>query len=131
MQDTKFSVQVNVPVDDLFRYAVSPWNAHLWMEGVAAEECSPWPPQAGVSHYRTKDVGGVWASYLLTAWEQDKLFELTKTDGSLVLRYTFSDLGGGVSQIDYEGRVKEGDAALPFTQESLEKLKRVLETKPL
>lgn len=131
MQENKLSIRVDVPVSELFAYTVSPWNAHMWIDEVKAEECSPWPPQVGVSHYRSKGAGGLWSQYVVSAFETDTLFELTKPDGRFVVRYSYEDLGNGVSELTYHERVSEGEIDRPLSIYSLEKLKRILEDKPL
>ncbi len=131
MQENRLTVEVNVPVEVLFKFTTSPWNAHTWKEHVSVEECSPWPPQVGTSHYRNKCHNGVWKGYLLTAFEENRLFELTGNDGQMLVRYTYTDLGDGRSSIEYYESVKDGELADRFGSDAMYKLKHALEDKPL
>lgn len=129
MQENRLSIEVNVPVEELFRFTISPWNTHTWIDQVSVEECSPWPPKVGESHYRNKCHNGVWKGYLLTALDENALFERTSNDGHLVVRYTYRDLGGGRSELEYYEAVKEGELEQPMLEDALYKLKHRLEDK--
>jgi hypothetical protein len=131
MQENRLTVEVNVPVEELFTFTTRPWNTHTWIANISVEECSPWPPQVGVSHYRNKCHNGVWKGYLVTAFDENSLFELTSNDGHLLVRYTYSDLGGGRSTLEYYEAVTDGELTEPFSQDALIKLKHALEDKAL
>lgn len=127
MHTNTLTVEVNVPIEELFKYITEPWNAHMWMDNVVAQDCDHWPPEVGVSKYRNKGEDGVWTSYVLTAYEPNTLFELTREDGILAVRYTYVALGENRTELTYHEWVNEGDIENPFPQAALDKLKKVLE----
>ncbi len=127
MQENVLTVQIKTSLEELFNYTTRPWNTHLWIDEVVAEDCSPWPPQVGVSHYRNKGHDGVWTDYKLVAYEPNALFELAKIDGSFGVRYTYADLGEGKVELTYREWVNEGEITCPFGQDALDKLKRMME----
>ena len=127
MHTNTLTVEVNVPIEELFKYTTEPWNTHMWIDAVVAEDCDHWPPEDGVSTYRNKDEDGVWTSYVLTAYELNTLFELTRDDGVYAVRYTYAALGENLTELTYHEWVNEGEIEKPFPQAALNKLKKVLE----
>jgi len=126
MQSRKLSITINRPVSKVFEFTTNPENTPKWIDGIVVEETNETPPKLGTI-YRNKGQDGVWNEYEMTSFEQDKMFELTRTNGDYHVRYTFVPSGENGCEFEYYEWVDEGELDDTFSQEVLEKLKTTIE----
>ena len=63
----------------------------------------------------------------MTAFEKDKMFELTRINGNYHVRYTFTPTDDGKCDFEYYEWVDDGELDDTFSQDVLEELKGILE----
>ena len=120
------TIEVNKPVDELYAFAINPANTPKWIDTISVEETNEWPIQLGTI-YRNRGEASEWTEYVVTALKENELFELKEKDGGYRVRYTFTPLSPTSSRLEYSEFVEGGEIEQPFTQEILDKLKRVIE----
>ena len=126
MRDLKLTITINKPVHEVFAFTLDPQNTPKWIDSIAAEETSEWPPKLGTL-YRNRGTTGAWREFELTAFEPDTTFTLTSKNGYHV-RYTFMPLDEHTTEMEYYEWVDHGDLKDFLTLETLEKLKQIIES---
>jgi len=126
MKDKRLTIIIDKPVSELFEFTTNPENTSKWIDGIVVEETNETPPKLGTI-YRNKGKSGNWNEYEMTAFEQDKMFELSRINGNYHVRYTFTPKDEGQCEFEYYEWVDEGELDDTFSQEVLEKLKTITE----
>lgn len=126
MKDKRLTIVINKSVSDVFEFTVNPGNTPKWIDGIAVEETSETPQKLGTI-YRNKGKDGNWNEYEMTAFEKNKMFELTRINGNYHVRYTFTPTDDGHCDFEYYEWVDDGELDDTFSQSVLEKLKGILE----
>ena len=126
MKDKKLTIVINKSISEVFDFTVNPENTAKWIDGIIKEETNEIPPKLGTI-YRNKGKNGNWNEYEMTAFEQDKMFELSRINGNYHVRYTFTPTDEGNCEFEYYEWVDEGELDDTFSQDVLEKLKRIME----
>lgn len=126
MTSNKLTIRINKPISEVFSWTINPENTALWIDGMNKEEADL-PIQVG-SHYRN-----YWGAenkmneYILTQFEENKLFQLESVSGTLKVRYTYTPISDNETELEYLESDEQGLAS-PFEQSVLEKLKAIMET---
>lgn len=126
MKDKRLTIIIDKPLAEVFRFTLDPENTPKWIDGIVEEETNETPLKLGTI-YRNKGTSGNWNEYEMTAFEQDKLFELSRSNGNYHVRYTFTPTSDGHCAFEYYEWVDEGELDDTVSQEVLEKLKSVME----
>jgi uncharacterized protein YndB with AHSA1/START domain len=126
VHQVKFTIQIKRPISEVFAFVINPENTPKWVNNIAIEETNEWPVRVGTI-YRSKSKKGDWAELTLTAFEENKLFSLTKKDGNNHVTYTFSAINPDLTELEYVW-VDNGELKESAIQELLDNLKRVMET---
>ena len=126
MKENRLSIQIHRPVEEVFDFLLNPANTPRWIESFEIEETNEWPVRPGTI-YRNKKKTGQWSEYVLSVLEPGKMFEMVMNDHNYHVRYTFTELGNGITEVEYYEWVERGDLEDPFTPDTLEKLKSVIE----
>ncbi len=126
MRDKILSIVINKPVGEVFEFTTNPENTSKWIDGIAVEEINETPPKLGTI-YRNKGQSGNWNEYEMTEFEKDKRFTLTRLNADYHVRYTFKPVDQNSCDFEYYEWVDEGELDDTFSQEVLEKLKRIME----
>lgn len=126
MKDNKLTVQINKPVSEVFAFTVNPNNTPLWVDTIVYEESNEWPIKAG-SVYRNKNKQGKWSEYDITSFEENKSFVFSLRGSSYHVRYTFKTIPNNNTELEYYEWVDNGELSEPFTLETLQKLKLIIE----
>ena len=66
----------------------------------------------------------------MTAFEKDKMFELSRKNGNYHVRYTFTSTAEGYCEFEYYEWVDEDELDDTVSQDVLDKLKSVIEQGP-
>ena len=127
MKKNKLTIQVNKPVSDGFAFALNPKNTPKWLDSLVAEETNEWPIKVS-SIYRNKNKNGKWNEYVVTALEQDKMFEFVSKEDNYHVRYTYTPIDENNFELEYYEWVDTGELNEAFTQDMLEKFKTILES---
>jgi uncharacterized protein YndB with AHSA1/START domain len=126
VRDKILSIVINKPVGEVFEFTTNPENTSKWIDGIAVEEINETPPKLGTI-YRNKGQSGNWNEYEMTEFEKDKRFTLTRLNADYHVRYTFKPVDQNSCDFEYYEWVDEGELDDTFSQEVLEKLKRIME----
>jgi uncharacterized protein YndB with AHSA1/START domain len=126
MKNKRLTIVINKPVGEVFAFTTNPENTSKWIDGIVLEETDETPPKLGTI-YRNKGQGGSWNEYKMTSFEKNKMFELTRINGSYHVRYIFTPIDKNSCDFEYYEWVDEGELDDTFSQKVLEKLKRIVE----
>jgi uncharacterized protein YndB with AHSA1/START domain len=126
MKDKRLTIVINKPIGKVFEFTTNPDNTSKWIDGIVLEETNETPPKLGTI-YRNKGKSGNWNEYEMTAFENDKMFELSRINGSYHVRYTFTPTDDSKCEFEYYEWVDEGELDDTFSQDVLEKLKSIME----
>lgn len=126
MKDKRLKIVINKPVSEVFEFTTDPANTPRWIDGIAVEEISEWPPKLGTI-YQNKGQSGDWNKYEMTEFEKDKTFTLTRLNGDYHVRYTFTPTEDDGCNFEYYEWVDEGELDETVSQKVLERLKRIME----
>jgi len=126
VKSNRLSIKIIKPAADVFSFTTNPQNTPKWISSIVVGQVSEWPVGVG-STYRNQDKKGNWSEYVVTAFQENSLFELSSADGRYHVRYTYKPLEDYKSELEYFEWVDDGDLAAPLKLENLGKLKRLTE----
>lgn len=125
MKSNKLTIKINKPNSEIFAFYINPKNTPLWIDSIKAEVTNEWPVKLGTI-YKSQNEAGEWSEYIVTAFEVNKLFELTSKDGNYHVKYTHRVVDENTSEIEYLEWVDKGELKIPFTLKDLEKMKSLI-----
>jgi len=126
MKTNKIKIIINKSVREVFDFTTDPGNTSFWIPSIREEEVDEYPLKIGTI-YRNKGDSGEWDSYKVVEFEANKVFTLKSLSDSYYVRYIYEELGGTKTEMVYFEWVEEGELEDPFKQETLQKLKEVME----
>lgn len=126
MKENKISVEIDRPVADVFEFTINPRNTHLWIDSVIREEANEFPIKLG-TEYRNVNAKGEWSEYNVVQFAQNKIFEMSQKNSSYHVRYSYENLSNNKTRLTYFEWVDNGEIQGPFSENTLQKLKSVME----
>ena len=126
MKDNKLIIRINKSVDEIFAFVTTPPNSTCWISSIAKEKTSEWPAKIGTV-YRLWDENGNYSEMKVAAIKNNELVEWISEDKNYHCRYILKIVDKNISEFEYYEWVDQGTIDNPFTQDTLEKLKSVVE----
>ena len=126
MKKHRIVVQIQRPVKPVFEFTTNPINTPLWIDNIEIEKSTEWPIRLGTIYENTNKVGQRF-KYKVIALEPNKLLELNSEDGNYHVRYTYNEIKKNATKMEYLEWMEHGEIDEPFTQDTLNKLKTIIE----
>ncbi|MDE1869406.1 MAG: SRPBCC family protein [Candidatus Micrarchaeota archaeon] len=127
MRENKLSIEIEVPVESVYKFTINPRNTPLWIEEIMHEEVEG--KSIGTdTKYRNIDRNGKWTRYIVTKFIPDEVFELRQLNGNYHVRYSYRKLSESKTDLTYFEWVDAGELASPLEVSTLKRLKGILET---
>jgi hypothetical protein len=125
MKENRLLIQINKPVEIVFEFTINPKNTPLWVKDIEFEETNEWPVKIG-SIYQNKNTSNKLSEYIVTALKPNKIFELISRQEDYHVRYTYNKNQNG-TKLEYYEWADPGELKNPFIQETMERLKSLIE----
>lgn len=126
MKNNKLTIQINRPVDVVFKFTITPPNSTPWIPGIVVEKTNEFPVKIGTVYSLKNDVGN-WSVVTVVAIKENELVEWVSEDENYHCRYRLKKLNNNSTELEYFEWVNKGKIAAPFTDKILSGLKTVLE----
>ena len=126
MKDLRLTVKINKPIGEVFEFTTNPTNTPRWIDSVTKEVSEVFPPEIGTV-YQNWDTSGKMNEYRVTRYEPPKVFQLDATHQDYKVRYTYTPISEGETELEYYEWSESDKLHAPFMQEILDKLKEVME----
>lgn len=126
MKENTLTVIISKPINEVFQFTTDPAKTPLWINSVAVEQTNEWPPKVGTV-YKNRGHSGPWSTYKVSKFKENEEFELIKEDSIYHVNYAYSANSDGSTKLIYREWVTKGELEEPFTQETLNNLKNVME----
>lgn len=126
MKELKLTTVIDRPAQEVFAFTLDPKNTPKWIDGIITEKTNETPTKLGTV-YKNQGTDGSWNEYVITAYEPNSMFVMSKTDSKYHVKYTLTPLSDSQCELEYFEWVEDGDLEEPFTQDILEELKSILE----
>jgi len=126
MKENKIVVTIKRPIEDVFEFTINPKNTHLWISSIKEEKAEKFPPEIGTMYKNTGD-GVKWNYYEVIEFQENKLFTLRNLEDNYRVRYSYRKIDENTTELEYLELVEHGELENPFTEETLNELKIVME----
>lgn len=126
MKENKLAIRINKPASEVFEFVTNPANTPKWIDFITKEQANESPPKLGTI-YKNQNKAGEWSDYEVTAFEQNKMFVMSRRNNGYHVKYTIMELGDGITDLEYYEWMASGELGEPFTMSPLQKLKTILE----
>ncbi len=128
MQENKITTSIDKIVEEVFEFTTNPKNTHLWIPSVLEEFAEEYPPRIG-TRYKNRGADSDWDFYEVVEFQENKIFTLTDLDSNYHVRYSYRKLSDSQTEMEYFEWMKNGELSDPFTEDIIQKLKSVIESK--
>jgi len=128
MKKNRLTIHIKRPIQDVFQFTTTPPNSIKWIPGVIKEETTEWPVRMGTV-YKLTDNSGKISNVTVSALLDNEYIEWISEDHNYHCKYTFRPTTPNTTELEYAEWVDGGDIDGPFTLETLQKLKTILEKK--
>ena len=126
MKNNKLIIQINKSVEEIFAFVTTPPNSTRWIDSITREETNEWPVCVGTI-YKLWDENGNPSEMRVIDIKNNEIVEWISEDKNYHCRYVFKIIDKNISEFEYYEWVDRGEINNPFSQDTLEKLKSILE----
>lgn len=126
MKQKKLHITIDRPVGFVFDFTLDPRNTPKWIDFIIQEEANDSVPKLGTV-YRNRGADKRWTEYIVTAFEKDTMFVMSRTAKAYHVKYMFRALSPSSTELIYYEWTDDGELEAPFTIESLQRLKAIIE----
>lgn len=126
MKENKITIIINKPINEVFEFTTNPKNTHLWIFLIKKEIAEEYPPKIGTK-YKNCDDASNWNFYKVIEIEKNKIFTLSDLKDDYNVKYTYQAIDDNKTEMEYFEWMKNGELKNPFTKDTLEKLKSIME----
>jgi uncharacterized protein YndB with AHSA1/START domain len=127
MQENKIAIIIDKPIEEVFKFTTNPKNTPLWISSITMEVAEEYPPKVGTI-YKNKGDDSDWDFYKVIEFEVNKRFTLSDLEGNYHVRYSYRKINDNQTEMEYFEWVKIGEIENPFTEDIIQKLKKVMES---
>ena len=128
MKENRLTVTIGRPISEVFFFSINPENTKKWIPTMLEEISSDFPPQIGTK-YKNRVEGGEWDEYIVSEYEDGKLFSLRDLMNNYNVRYTYKSISANITEMEYFEWNNAGTLSNPFSISNLNTLKSLLENK--
>jgi uncharacterized protein YndB with AHSA1/START domain len=128
MKELKLTVIIHKSISEVFEFTTNPDNTHKWIESVTKEVSTEFPPKIGTI-YQNFDMNSTMNEYVVTQYIQNKVFQLDATHADYKVKYTYTKIEENITELEYFEWSELDVLYMPFQQEVLDNLKKILESK--
>jgi hypothetical protein len=126
MKENRLVIKINKPVSYVFHFVITPPNSTLWIPDVVKEETNELPVKRGTVYFLSNEKGET-SKVTVVNFKNNKYIEWISKDKNYHCNYTLLPISENLTEFRYYEYVDMGNIDKPFTQQVLEKLKKVLE----
>ena len=126
MKENKLIILINKSADDIFAFVTTPPNSTRWISSITKEETNEWPVKIGTI-YKLWDEKNNISKMKVIDIKNNEMVEWISEDQNYHCRYVLKIIDKNISEFKYYEWVDRGIIDNPFMQDTLEKLKLVLE----
>jgi len=126
MKDNKLKIRINKSVPEVFAFTTTPPNSKYWINSIIDEETNEWPIHVGTV-YKLMSENGQQSEVVVASIKKNEIVEWVSRDNVYHCKYNFKAINENTTELKYYEWVDKGIIDNPFTQDTLERLKLVLE----
>lgn len=126
MKENTLTVKIQKSVSEVFAFTTTPPNSSLWINSIISEKTNEWPVRKGTSYMLQNQKGEIYEVFV-AAIKKNSMIEWVSSNRNYHCRYKFRRITNRTCKLEYYEWVDKGEIAEPFTQDTLGKLKSVLE----
>lgn len=128
MKENRLTVRIKKPALEVFRFTINPQNTPQWIDSLVGENINT--PEVGVgTTYTNINEKGERGEYVVSQFELGKIFTLDSLTSTYHVKYTCTPISESETELEYFEWVDDGELQEPLGQETLNKLKSLLEAK--
>ncbi len=128
MKNNSLVVIINRPIQEVFYFTTDPTNTPLWIDSIVKETVDTADIKEGTI-YENWNAAGESNKYSVFRFNPPKVFELRAIDQDYSVRYTYRFISVNQTELVYQEWSQVEDLQSPFTQEILNKLKLIIESR--
>lgn len=126
MRNNKLTIHIQKPIAEVFEFTTNPENTPRWIDSITKEESSGTEIEVGTKYTNWSEDGDE-NTYFVSEYKKDEVFQLDFSGGGYKVRYTYRLISGTETELEYLEWNESGELEDPFKQETMEKLKRIME----
>lgn len=130
MSESRLEIQIERPIDVVFGFTINPMNTPRWLRSVKKERTSSNVIERGTEYYQIVEADDGTTHevvYVVTALEENRLFELHRANSTYWCSYTYEEIPAGTRLI-YREEATANESLDDLDDAALRMLKYILES---